>query len=59
LLGAAGLSGGRCTIDAIVAATALALPRPVVVLTSDLDHLTRLVEEPDVSKNQRIAVVHI
>ncbi len=48
LLGAAGLSGHRCAIDAIdavVAAPALGLPRPVVVLTSDPDDLNQLVDE--------------
>lgn len=59
LLGAAGMSGHRCAIDAVVAATALELARPVVVLTSDPDDLSRLVEEPDRPKAQRIAVVHI
>jgi predicted nucleic acid-binding protein len=59
LLGAAGLSGHRCAIDAVVAATALALPRPLVVLTSDPDDLTKLVEEPDRPKHQRIAVVRV
>jgi predicted nucleic acid-binding protein len=42
LLGATN-SGDR-TIDAIVAATALRMPRPVVVLTSDPKDLTRLLE---------------
>lgn len=59
LLGATGLSGHRCAIDAVVAATALELPRPLVLLTSDPDDLTRLVEEPDRPKDQRIAVVHV
>jgi predicted nucleic acid-binding protein len=59
LLGATGLSGHRYAIDAVVAATALALPRPLVLLTSDLNDLTRLVEESDRPKDQRIAVVHV
>lgn len=59
LLGATGLSGHRCAIDALVAATALELPRPVVLLTSDPDDLNRLVEEPGRPKDQRIAVVHV
>jgi predicted nucleic acid-binding protein len=42
LLGATG-SGDR-TIDAIVAATALRMPRPVAVLTSDPKDLARLLE---------------
>jgi hypothetical protein len=57
LLGATGLSGHRCAIDAVVAATAL-LERPVVLLTSDLDDLTRLVEEPERPKAQRVTVIH-
>jgi predicted nucleic acid-binding protein len=59
LLGATGLSGHRYAIDAIVAATALGLERPVVLLTSDPDDLNRLVEEPDRPKAQRIVVVHV
>ncbi|GIJ30043.1 hypothetical protein Vqi01_52050 [Micromonospora qiuiae] len=59
LLGATGLSGHRCAIDAVVAATALELARPVVLLTSDPDDLNKLVEEPDRPKEQRIAVVHV
>ncbi|GAA2669671.1 hypothetical protein Apa02nite_016540 [Actinoplanes palleronii] len=59
LLGAVGLSGHRYAIDAVVAATALELPRPVLLLTSDPDDLTRLVEEPARPKDQRIAVVHV
>lgn len=59
LLGTAGLSGHRCAIDALVAATALELVRPVLLLTSDPDGMSRLVEEPDRPKGQRIAVVHV
>jgi predicted nucleic acid-binding protein len=59
LLGATGLSGHRCAIDAVVAVTALGLERPVVLLTSDLDDLSRLVEQPERPKAQRIAVVHV
>lgn len=59
LLGDVGMSGHRCAIDAMVAATALELPRPVVLLTSDPDDLGRLVEEPDRPKEQRIAVIHV
>lgn len=36
------------TVDAVVAATALALPPPVVVLTSDLADLELLLSETDV-----------
>lgn len=59
LLGATGLSGHRCAIDAVVAATALGLVRPVVLLTSDLDDVNRLVEELDRPKDQRVVVVHV
>jgi predicted nucleic acid-binding protein len=59
LLGATGLQGHRCAIDAIVAATALELESPAVLLTSDPDDLNRLVEEPERPKAQRIAVVHV
>ena len=59
LLGTTGLSGHRCAIDAVIAATALDMTRPVVLLTSDLDDLNRLVEEPELLKGQRIAVFHV
>ena len=59
LLGATGLSGHRCAIDAVVAATALELERPVVLLTSDPDDLNKLVEEPERPKAQRIVVVRV
>jgi predicted nucleic acid-binding protein len=59
LLGAAGLSGHRCAIDAVVAATALEMERPVVLLTSDPDDLNKLVEEPERPKAQRIVVVRV
>lgn len=59
LLGKTGLSGHRCAIDAVVAATALEMERPVVLLTSDPDDLTKLVEEPERPKGQRVAVVHV
>jgi hypothetical protein len=58
LLGATGLSGHRCAIDA-VAATALGLERPVLLLTSDPDDIGKLVEEPRRPKAQRVAVAHI
>jgi predicted nucleic acid-binding protein len=59
LLGATGLSGHRCAIDAIVGATALDLERPVVLLSSDPDDMNRLVEEPERPKAQRVVVVHV
>ena len=57
LLGATGLPGKRCSVDAVVAATALERERPVVVLTGDPDDLNRLVEEPGRPKAQRITVI--
>ena len=59
LPGATGLSGHRCAIDAVVAATALEMERPVVLLTSDPDDLNKLVEEPERPKAQRIVVVRV
>ena len=59
LLGATGLPGNRCAVDAVVAATALEQERPVVLLTSDPDDLSRLVEEPERPKAQRITVVQV
>ncbi|KUP96749.1 type II toxin-antitoxin system VapC family toxin [Thermobifida cellulosilytica] len=59
LLGRTGLTGHRCAIDSVVAVTALGQERPVVLLTSDPDDLSRLVEEPDRPKHQRVAVVHV
>lgn len=59
LLGTTGLSGHRCAIDAIAAATALDLERPVVLLSSDPGDMNRLVEEPDRPKVQRVVVVHV
>jgi predicted nucleic acid-binding protein len=59
LLGTTRLSGHRCAIDAVVAVTALAMERPVVLLTSDPDDVNKLVEEPGRPRVQRIAVVHV
>ena len=59
LLGATGLPGNRRAVVAVVAATALERERPVVLLTSDPDDLSRLVEEPERPKAQRITVVHV
>jgi predicted nucleic acid-binding protein len=59
LLGTTGLSGHRCAIDAVVAATALELERPVVLLTSDPDDMTALTEELQRTKAQRIVVVRV
>jgi predicted nucleic acid-binding protein len=59
LLGTTGLSGHRCAIDAVVAATALDLERPVVLLTSDPDDMNRLVSEPERPKPQRVVVARV
>jgi predicted nucleic acid-binding protein len=59
LLGATGLSGHRCAIDAVVAATTLRADRPALLLTSDPDDLNKLVEEPARPKHERIVVVHV
>ncbi|WP_017539299.1 type II toxin-antitoxin system VapC family toxin [Nocardiopsis halophila] len=59
LLGSSGLSGHRCTIDALVAATALGEERPVVLLTSDPDDMGRLVEEPDRPKERKAIVAKV
>lgn len=59
LLGRTGLSGHRCALDAVLATVALAQERPVVVLTSDPDDMTRLTEEPERPRPERIAIVRI
>jgi predicted nucleic acid-binding protein len=59
LLGRTGLSGHRCALDALVAAVALAQPRPVVLLTSDTKDMHRLTEEPGRSSRERVAVIRI
>ncbi|MER5319294.1 type II toxin-antitoxin system VapC family toxin [Streptosporangium roseum] len=42
LLAAAGLHGHRHAVDAMVCATALRLPGPVTVLTSDVEDITAI-----------------
>jgi len=59
LLGATGLSGHRCTADAMLAVVALAQPRPALLLTSDPDDMARLTEEPGRRKAERIAVIKV
>ena len=59
LLGATGLSGHRCTVDAMLAVVALAQPRPTLLLTSDPDDMARLTEEPRRKKADRIAVITV
>jgi predicted nucleic acid-binding protein len=59
LLGRAGLSGHRCALDALLAVVALAQPRPVLLLTSDIADLARLTEEPDRPAAERIVIVRV
>lgn len=59
LLGRTGLSGHRCTINALLAAVALGLPRPVVLLTSDPADMARLTEEPERPRAERVTVVRV
>jgi predicted nucleic acid-binding protein len=59
LLGSTGLTGHRCAIDAVVAATALGLERPAVLLTSDPADLGALTEEPGQPKAQRVVIVRV
>ena len=59
LLGATQMAGGQHTVDALLAAVALAQRRPAVLLTSDPDDMARLTEEPDRKRTQRVAVVGI
>jgi predicted nucleic acid-binding protein len=58
LLGAAGLSGENWA-SSLLAAVALAQPRPVMLLTSDPGDMTRLTEEPGREKADRVAIVAI
>lgn len=59
LLGKTGLTGHRCALDAVLATIALAQPRPIVLLTSDVDDMVQLTEEPGRPARERIAVVRI
>lgn len=59
LLGTTGMSGHRCTVDALLAAVALAQPRPVILLTSDPDDMARLTEEPGRKRAERITVIKV
>ncbi|WP_405020098.1 DNA-binding protein [Kitasatospora sp. NBC_00070] len=45
LLRAAGLHGHKYAIDAVVAATAMAQPGPVRLLTSDVDDMAKLCDQ--------------
>lgn len=59
LLGKTGLSGHRCALDALLAAVAMAQPRPVVLLTSDPRDLEKLTYEPERPRVERVAVVAV
>ena len=59
LLGAKGMSGHDHTVDALLAAIALAQSRPAFMVTGDPDGMARLTEEPHRKKAERIAVVSI
>jgi predicted nucleic acid-binding protein len=59
LLGATGMSGHSDTLDSLLAAVALAQPRPVVLLTSDPGDMAKLTEEPHRKKADRIAVIQV
>lgn len=59
LLGRTGLSGHRHALDALVASVALGQPRPVVLLTSDAEDMSRLTEEPERARHDRITVVRV
>ncbi|HUD36543.1 MAG TPA: hypothetical protein VMR14_06585 [Streptosporangiaceae bacterium] len=59
LLGRAGLSGRRCALVSLLATVALAQPRPVILLTSDPDDMTKLTEELERPINERVMVVRI
>ena len=59
LLGRTGLSGHRCALDALLAVVALAQPRPIVMLTSDIEDMRRLTEEPGRPQTERIEVARI
>jgi len=59
LLGRTGLSGHSCALDALLAAVALNQPRPLVLLTSDPRDLTKLTDEPQLPKAERIVVIQL
>lgn len=55
LLLAAGLHGHKYAVDAVVAATAMAQPGPVMVVTSDVEDLTVLCDVAD--RPKRVVIV--
>ncbi|MFE9421914.1 PIN domain-containing protein [Kitasatospora sp. NPDC006697] len=52
-----GLHGHKYAIDAVVAATALRMPGPVIVYTSDLDDMLRFCTAPERSKQEQVKVI--
>lgn len=59
LLGRTGLTGHSHALDALVAVVALSQPRPVVLLTSDIEDMALLTEEPGRPHRERVAVVRV
>lgn len=59
LLGRTGLDGHRCALDALVAIIALAQPGRVVILTSDVDDMAKLTEDPARSGKDRVRIVRV
>jgi hypothetical protein len=53
------LSGHRCALGALLAVVALAQPRPVVLLTSDVEDMRRLTEEPGRPRAERVEVARV
>jgi predicted nucleic acid-binding protein len=59
LLGAAGMPGHKDALDSLLAATALAQQRPVLLLTGDPADMARLTGQPDRDKAGRVAVIAV
>lgn len=55
----AGMTGHRHAIDAVVAATAVREPRPVLLYTSDPNDMAALCAEPDRPKGDRVAIIGV
>ncbi|MBO0806581.1 MAG: antibiotic biosynthesis monooxygenase [Nocardiopsaceae bacterium] len=53
------MAGRQHTVDALLAVVALAQRRPAVLLTSEPGDMTRLTEEPDRKRSERVAVVSV
>lgn len=59
LLGRTGLGGHRCALDALVATVALAQPGRVIVLTSDVNDMAKLTDDPARPRKDRVHVVRV